>query len=74
MLYGEHGLLTVLIEVLEALLPLLIFFAIFQILYLKFPRLELLKLIIGIILTAIGMILFLYGVYNGFLPVGQEIG
>jgi hypothetical protein len=74
MLYGEHGLLTVIIEVLEALLPLLIFFAIFQILYLKYPRLELLKLIRGIILTAIGMILFLFGVYNGFLPVGQEFG
>ncbi|TGC10628.1 DUF1538 domain-containing protein [Methanolobus halotolerans] len=72
----EHSqnLLAIVLEVTEALLPLVIFFVIFQILYLKFPSSQLVKLSLGISMTAIGMILFLYGVYNGFFPVGLEIG
>jgi hypothetical protein len=72
----EHGqdLLTVVLEVIEALIPLVIFFLVFQILYLKFPRSYVLKLLSGLSITAMGMILFLYGVYNGFFPVGTEIG
>ncbi|MCQ6963242.1 DUF1538 domain-containing protein [Methanolobus chelungpuianus] len=61
-------------EVLQALLPLVMFFIIFQLLYLKFPSSQLVKLALGISMTALGMILFLYGVYNGFFPVGTEIG
>ncbi len=72
----EHGqdLLTVVFEVIEALLPLVIFFLVFQMLYLKFPHSYMLKLLSGLSITAMGMILFLYGVYNGFFPVGMEIG
>lgn len=72
----EHNqtLMAIVLEVTEALLPLLIFFVIFQIMYLKFPSSQLVKLSLGISMTAIGMILFLYGVYNGFFPVGLEIG
>ncbi len=72
----EHGqtLLAIVLEVFEALLPLIIFFIIFQLLYLKFPSSELIKLSLGITMTAAGMILFLYGVYNGFFAVGIEMG
>ncbi|APH38891.1 DUF1538 domain-containing protein [Methanohalophilus halophilus] len=72
----EHSqdLLAVVLEVLEALLPLVIFFLVFQLLYLKFPSSYFLKLMAGLSITAMGMILFLYGVYNGFFPVGLEIG
>ncbi|MGM0770497.1 MAG: DUF1538 domain-containing protein [Halobacteriota archaeon] len=72
----EHGqtLLAIVLEVFEALLPLIIFFIIFQLLYLKFPSSELIKLLMGISMTAAGMVLFLYGVYNGFFPVGIEMG
>jgi len=70
----EHGLLDIVLEVLQALLPLVFFFIIFQFLYLKFPTSQLVKLLLGISMTALGMILFLYGVYNSFLPVGTEIG
>ncbi|MDN5310513.1 MAG: hypothetical protein PWP14_1907 [Methanolobus sp.] len=71
---AEQGLLDIFLEVLQALLPLVIFFIIFQLLYLKFPSSQLVKLALGISMTALGMILFLYGVYNGFFPVGTEIG
>lgn len=71
---AEQGLLDIFWEVLQALLPLVMFFIIFQLLYLKFPSSQLVKLALGISMTALGMILFLYGVYNGFFPVGTEIG
>lgn len=72
----EHGqsLFNIVLEVLEALLPLIIFFIIFQLLYLKFPSSKIVKLFLGISVTALGMVIFLYGVYNGFFPVGLEIG
>lgn len=71
---AEQGLLDIFLEVLEALVPLVVFFIIFQLLYLKLPFSQILKLTLGISMTALGMILFLYGVYNGFFPVGMEIG
>nr|WP_209618367.1 DUF1538 domain-containing protein [Methanolobus bombayensis] len=66
--------IAIVLEVFEALVPLIIFFIIFQLLYLKFPSSKLIKLSMGIIMTAAGMILFLYGVYNGFFAVGIEMG
>ncbi|MDN5310444.1 MAG: hypothetical protein PWP14_1838 [Methanolobus sp.] len=70
----SHSLFHISLEVLQALLPLVFFFIIFQLLYLKFPSSQLIKLFLGISMTALGIILFLYGVYNGFFPVGTEIG
>jgi hypothetical protein len=66
--------LEVAIDVLSALAPLLGFFIVFQFLYLRFPRSQLIKMGWGISLTALGMVLFLEGVYRGFLPLGTEIG
>lgn len=71
---SSHDLFTIVLEVLGALVPLVVFFIIFQLLYLKLPHSQLAKLFIGISMTAVGMILFLYGVYNGFFPIGMEIG
>ena len=70
----DAEILLVFLEVIQALAPLVLFFVIFQRLYLKLPSSELAKLFAGLIFTATGMILFLYGVYNGFFPVGKEIG
>jgi len=64
----------VLLGVLQALLPLLISFFIFQIFYLKLPANYIKNIIKGIILVLAGAALFLQGVQIGFLPAGQEIG
>ncbi len=69
-----EGITDVTIEVLQALIPIIIFFIFFQLRYLKLPSFELVKILTGMLITAVGMILFLYGVYNGFYPVGFEIG
>ena len=68
------GILPVILEVIQSIAPLIIFFTVFQILYLKLPPSQLVKLYTGLAFTAIGLILFLYGIYNGFLPAGTKIG
>lgn len=68
------GILLVFFEVIQSIVPLIIFFTLFQILFLKLPSTQLIKLYTGLVLTALGMILFLHGVNNGFLPAGTDIG
>ncbi|MDI9394721.1 MAG: DUF1538 domain-containing protein [Euryarchaeota archaeon] len=68
------GFFSIFLEVIQSIAPLIIFFTLFQILYLKLPSSQIIKLYTGLVLTAFGMILFLYGVYNGFLPAGTKIG
>lgn len=62
------------LEVLTALAPLVLFFAVFQAAYLRLPREPLLKTGQGLGLTFVGLVLFLQGVKVGFLPVGAEMG
>ncbi|MCO5380816.1 MAG: DUF1538 domain-containing protein [Methanosarcina barkeri] len=70
----SNGILSIFFEVIQSLVPLAIFFTVFQKLYLKLPSSQLIKFYIGLIFTLFGMTLFLHGVYSGFQPVGQEIG
>jgi len=69
-----EGIDHVIIEVIQALAPLVVFFLIFQVLSLKLPREYIINLMKGLIITLIGMILFFQGVNLAFLPVGQQIG
>lgn len=64
----------VLLEVAMALVPLLLFFIIFQFWMLRLPLRRVLRILTGVVLTFIGLALFLQGVHVGFLPVGREIG
>ena len=68
------GILLEYFEVIQSIVHLIIFFTFFQILYLKLTSTQLIKLYTGLVLTALGMILFLHGVNNGFLPAGTDIG
>ena len=60
--------------VIEALLPLLVLFIIFQFLVLKLPRSYVFNLLKGTLLALIGLALFLQGVRTGFFPAGQAMG
>lgn len=71
---GSVSFVEVIVDVASALAPLIAFFLVFQFLYLKFPRNQLVRLGWGIAMTGLGMVLFLEGVYQGFLPLGREIG
>lgn len=61
-------------EIKVSLLPNAIFFAAFQIVSLKLKKKTLLKIIIGIAYTYIGLVLFLTGVNVGFMPAGNHLG
>lgn len=61
-------------EVGIALLPILVFFGIYQVFSIHLPKKELIKILVGIIYTFAGLSLFLVGVNIGFLPTGYLIG
>lgn len=61
-------------EVAIALSPVVIFFLIFQKIYLKLPKHYVQKIYIGIAYTYIGLVCFLTGVNVGFMQIGNYIG
>lgn len=56
------------------ILPIVAFFVLFQIFALKLPKHEIGRIIIGLLYTFFGIVIFLIGVNVGFLPVGKLIG
>lgn len=57
-----------------ALLPIVVFFGIFQVCALKLPRRQLYKIIVGLVYTYVGLVLFLTGANVGFMPAGNYLG
>lgn len=69
-----HAFPTYLAEVGIALLPIIITFLVFQVLFLKIPQKQLLRIVVGLVYTYVGLVLFLTGVNVGFLPAGTYLG
>ncbi|GFR34789.1 membrane protein [Thermobrachium celere] len=65
---------TIASEVILALLPILIIFILFQKVSFKLSRKALRKVLVGLLFTFIGFVLFLVGVNGGFMDVGAVIG
>ncbi len=65
---------TYIAEVAVALLPIVVIFALFQLLFRRFQRHQLGRILVGLIYTYIGLVLFLVGVNVGFMPAGATIG
>ena len=61
-------------EVAIGILPIVAFFFIFQIFGQKVSHQQLIRIIVGIIYTYLGLVVFLLGVNVGFLPVGSYLG
>lgn len=61
-------------EIALSLLPITLFFALFQIVSLRLKKKKLLRILIGILYTYIGLVLFLTGVNVGFMPAGNYLG
>jgi hypothetical protein len=57
-----------------AVLPLVMFFLVFQALFLDLPRREVARILMGTATASAGLFLFLLGVSVGFLPFGRTIG
>ena len=61
-------------EVAFALFPVVIFFFIYQLFAGRVPKDQVPRLLVGILYTYVGIVIFLTGANIGFLPVGQYIG
>lgn len=61
-------------EIAASLIPIVIFFGLFQIFSLRLKKRSLIKIFIGLFYTYIGLVLFLTGVNVGFMPAGNYLG
>lgn len=61
-------------EVARALLPIFAFFLLFQFVSLRLHRQPFMQIMIGIVYTYVGLVLFLTGVNVGFSPLGERLG
>ena len=62
------------IEVARALLLIFAFFMVLNVFIMKLPIMRILQIIIGVIITCAGLVLFLTSASIGFLPVGYALG
>ena len=70
----ETGILVYVKEVALAFLPIVGMFLLFQLIFRRFNKTQVLKICVGFIYTYIGLVLFLTGANIGFMPAGQLIG
>ena len=61
-------------EVCVALLPIVAFFFLLQLLVLKLPKKRISQIVVGIFYTFFGLAIFLSAVFIGFMPVGYALG
>ncbi len=61
-------------EIAISILPIIVFFGIFQLISRDINKRTLIKIGIGLIYTYIGLVLFLTGVNVGFMPAGNYLG
>ena len=62
------------LNVLLAISPILVFFIVYNWLVLKLPTKKLVDILIGLLITYVGLVLFLGAVEAGFLPISQKLG
>ena len=74
MTHADMSMLDVVLDVLQALLPVIAFFLLFQYLYIKYPWVTLKRILFGVAITGLGMVLFLGGVFLGFMPIARSMG
>jgi len=70
----QDGLPSYMEEIGIALLPIVIFFGIFQIAVLRLSKARLIRILLGLAYTYIGLVLFLTGANVGFMPAGAYLG
>lgn len=61
-------------EVVIALLPILLIFFVFHFAAFKLPARQVIRIVVGICFTFLGLTLFLVGVNGGFMDVGKIVG
>lgn len=72
-LFGDN-LIHIAYETILTLLPIILTYAILQIFFLKQKKNRVIGIISGIVITFIGLVIFLVGINGGFMEVGIELG
>ncbi|MBQ8145884.1 MAG: DUF1538 domain-containing protein [Clostridia bacterium] len=70
----ETGILKYIKEVALAFLPIVGMFLIYQLIFKRFKKHQVLRISVGFAYTYVGLVLFLTGANVGFMPAGQLIG
>lgn len=70
----HHGFPTYIAEIAVSLLPIILFFGLFQVFVLRLSKRTLSKMCVGLAYTYIGLVLFMTGVNVGFMPAGNYLG
>ncbi|MBP5394696.1 MAG: DUF1538 domain-containing protein [Candidatus Methanomethylophilaceae archaeon] len=70
----SHEFKDSLISVAMAIIPLMIFFAIFQKVFLRYSWNTVVHMVKGTTLAGLGIVIFLTAIYTGFIPVAADIG
>lgn len=70
----SSGLPTYMEEISLSLLPIFLFFMAFQVMTLRLPGRKLIKILVGLLYTYAGLVLFLTGANVGFMPAGNYLG
>ncbi len=70
----HEGLPTYIKEIAVSLLPIIVMFAVFQLVALKLDRRTLGRIAVGLAYTYVGLVLFLTGANVGFMPAGNYLG
>ena len=61
-------------SVIYAVVPLMIFFAVFQKVYLRYSWNSVVHMVKGVLMAGSGIVIFLTGIYTGFIPAASGIG
>lgn len=69
-----EGFPTYIEEMAVSLFPIVLFFGIFQLISRDIKKKGIIKILIGLVYTYIGLVLFLTGVNVGFMPAGNYLG
>jgi len=68
------GMISYLKEVFIVIIPIFLFFIIYNLIYLKLPKISILRIFIGLIYTYMGLVVFLCGVNAGYLSTANNLG
>jgi hypothetical protein len=69
-----HVFPVVTVDITMALLPLLLLFGLFQLVFLRLPGQQVKRMLLGFLYTFVGLIIFMAGVHGGFIPAGHSLG
>jgi len=70
---GEN-ILASMYEVGLAIIPIVVLFVVYELIVIRLPFIKLLKILMGLVYTFIGLTVFLSAVRSGFLPVAVKVG